>query len=95
MIHLIKNAKGKFDNPGVGKNGEYLQGTKQGFERRAGAIKNIRAQMKNLFQLPPDATILIQDDTGDKPVVLQLGYKTISKTELKPKKKYIPSKRGY
>jgi len=61
MIHLFKNKQGKFNIATIAnaRNQEYLSGTSQGFERRAGAIKNIRSHMKVWSAI----SITIQDDT--------------------------------
>lgn len=93
MIHLIKNAKGKFEAVSLAKNSEYLVGSKQGYDKIAGVIKCIRAQMKECFQIPTDGTILFQNDTTIEPGIWKLGYKTkVFMPDIKPKKKYTPSK---
>jgi len=61
MIHIIKNNAGKFEVVTISnsRSRQYLSGTNQGFERRSGSVKNIRAQMKvwGIY------LITVQDDT--------------------------------
>lgn len=88
MIHLIKNSQGKLEVITV-RNGNYIVGSRQGYETRAGAYGNIRAQMKSFGV----GVCQFQDDTLDKPVVFSLSVKGKPvATTGKPKKKYIQSK---
>lgn len=88
MLHLIKNAKGKFDVVTF-RNGNYIVGSKQGYETRSGAYGNMRAQMKTFGV----GVCQFQDDTLDKPVVFSLSLKGKPvATTGNPKKKYIVSK---
>src|SRR5690606_1811516 len=67
MVHLIKNKKGKFDLVTLSK-GKVLNVTNQGFERKAGAYKNLRAVNK-IFGVDH---CYFQDDTLLSPGVFLL-----------------------
>jgi len=88
MIHIIKNAKGKFDVVTIAGNGSFLSGSKQGFNRKAGAVKNIRAQMK-LFGA---TVIVVQDDTWFPSLMLTITTMETWYTEDKPGKCYVANK---
>jgi len=84
MIHIIKNAKGKFDVVTIAGNGSFLSGSKQGFNRKAGAIKNVRAHMK-LFGAN---TIAVQDDTSRPERIMVITLSQTWYTEDRPGKAY-------
>lgn len=86
MIHLFKNNAGKFEIAVV-NNGKYIVGSRQGYNRKAGAIGAI-ASIMNSFN--GNRTCVFQDDTFDTSKVFVLKYdKTIRElTNVKPKKKY-------
>jgi len=88
MIHIIKNTKGKFDVVNIARNGSFLSGSKQGFNRKAGAVKNIRAQMK-LFGA---TVIVVQDDTWFPSLMLTVTHTETWYTEDKPGKCYVLKK---
>lgn len=89
MLHIVRHSNKKFDVVGLGRSQEYLLGSKQGYERKSGCIKVIRATMKHCFDLSENWTIFIQDDTTPEPSVFELGYKIKTlHPELKAKKKY-------
>ena len=86
MLHIIKNQLGKFEVVLV-LNGRMINtSSPQQYERKAGAIKNIKAQMK--YWNP--TVKYVQDDTGAKSIILVV-YADKRKTEstnLPPLKKY-------
>jgi hypothetical protein len=90
MLHLFQHPKTGFFDVATVVNGNYIVGSNQGYERRSGALKNVKAQMK-VFEVE---TCYYQDDTGDKPVVMILlkNGKTAPAPDRKPKKKYSPAK---
>lgn len=88
MIHIIKNKAGKFDVVNIARNGNFLSGSKQGFNRKIGAVKNIRAHMK-LFGA---TVIVVQDDTWFPSMMLTITATETWFTEDKPGKCYVPKK---
>lgn len=93
MVHLIKNANGQFEVVTIGDNGEFLNGTRQGFERRAGAYTNMFATGEEWGNNGKDITF--QDDTLKTPKVFLLrklasGKLEANKLDMKPEKKYSP-----
>lgn len=89
MLHIIKNRKGKFELVAVAKNGDYLVGSKQGYERKAGVYKAIRSLMKMMGAF----VTLVQDDTTNESGVWSFTQKERTfKEDIKPSKKYSPKK---
>ena len=86
MLHIIKNQRGKFEVVLV-LNGRMINtSSPQQYERKAGAITNIKAQMK--YWNP--TVKYVQDDTLSKSFVIVV-YADKRKTELSelpPHKKY-------
>ena len=88
MLHIIKNQRGKFEVVLV-LNGRMINTSNpQQYERKAGAINNIKAQMKYWY---PTMVKYVQDDTGATPVIIVV-YADKRKTEqtdiTPPYKKY-------
>jgi len=84
MVHIIKNKAGKFDVVTTARNGSFLSGSKQGFNRKAGVIKNIRAQMKEFRS----SVVVAQDDTLKRPVIMIITPMDIEVTNDQPGRSY-------
>lgn len=91
MKHLVQNANKTFDVVTIAKNGEYLNGSNQGYERREGAFKNMRAVMKE----DGLTHTYFQDDTEPGEVVVYKLEKSGRPlfTSQKPQKRYVPGKK--
>lgn len=89
MIHIYKNSKGKYEVAVVSKNGNYVLGSKQGYERKRGAYTAIRSAMKAF----DSAAALFQDDTLLKPEIFVIDSSSIHPPifKIKPSKPYTPS----
>jgi len=93
FCHQSGKLKGKYDFAFV-KNGRYICGSNQGYERRGGVYKAIISIMDSVFSCSYLVyTTLIQDDTFKIPVVFKLNDDGVLMEikGLKPKKKYTPS----
>lgn len=87
MLHIVQHPKTKkLEVVSIAKNGEFLSGTRQGFESKPMAIKHIRAEMKNYDTL----STYFQDDTGEVSVVYYIpATGRVVPQPNKPKPKYI------
>jgi uncharacterized protein YegP (UPF0339 family) len=89
MLHIIKNRKGKFEVVLV-RNGKMVNtSSPQQYERKAGAITNIRSQLKYF-----GASLKYVQDDSCSPSVLIVVYADKRKpepTQLVPKKRYMQS----
>lgn len=95
MLHIVKRPNGKFEVVALDSRSGLLNSTyPQGYDNKAGCIKEIRSTMKNCYSKKPDETILIQDDTTIEPGVWEVGFKAkIFRPDIKPKKKYVFNKK--
>jgi uncharacterized protein YegP (UPF0339 family) len=95
MLHIVQHPKTKkFELVAVSKNGNYLMGSKQGYEKKQAVYKAIRSLIKDCFVAIGGADVLVQDDT-----TTESGVWAFSLTErkfmpdVKPKPKYILNKK--
>lgn len=89
MWHIYRNPSNKklFEVAFVSK-GKYIVGTRQGYAKKASACRAIVSAVN------PTGSILVQDDTGDRPVLKYIhhdGSLSLS-VSTKAGKKYIPNK---
>lgn len=88
MIQLIRRKSGKFDWVETAENGELLIETRQGFEKRQGAYKNLISRIMNGYWLPDKALTFVcfQDNTGIKPVIklISIHSGTVKNWDLEP-----------
>jgi hypothetical protein len=95
MIHLFKHSKGKlkgkFDIALVVR-GKYIVGSNQGYERKSGCYNAMIAICRTLPVVGRLGSCKFQDDTFDKPLVVDLdaGNKMTFSSTKKPTKKYQP-----
>lgn len=94
MLHIIQHPKSKkYELVAVAKNGDYLVGSNQGYEKKAGVYKAIRSLIKSCFAPLGGASIFIQDDTTTQPGVWAISlFDRVFQPDVKPSKKYTPSK---
>jgi hypothetical protein len=90
MWHLFKNNQQLFEFAFINK-GNYIAGTRQGYENRSGALKSLNTLVRKPSLGMYFAGILVQDDTGEKSQVIAL-YKDNKQvlTNNKPGKRYKP-----
>ena len=86
-IHLIRNSKKLFDLRIV-MNGNLALHSNQGYERKAGCYKVIRAMAKSMGQ----PMILFQDDTFETPQIWRIMGKSVEYMKDSRKKKYSATK---
>lgn len=86
MWHLFKNNQKLFEFAFISK-GEYIAGTRQGYENRSDALSalNHLARKSIIYY----GSILVQDDTGKEPIVIALFPRERQvMTKNKPSKPY-------
>lgn len=89
MIHIAKKNK-RFYVSNVSRNHEAVSASQpRGLGTRKGVIKNIRAHMK-LYGTSAVNGVLVQDDTAEPSVVLQVTHGGVTRTTKKPGKPYVP-----
>jgi hypothetical protein len=85
MVHLSKS-QGKFHIVVLAMNYNVLAASQvAGITSRKGAFKNIRSLMRT-FGI---GLLMVQDNTGEKPVMLQVTNTSITITNTLPKKPYV------
>lgn len=96
MIHIFKHSDGTFDRATVRK-GKYIHGSNQGYKRKIDVLMTIVKDLSDVYAqvISNNVFTLVQDDTGDKPVLCTVNttkpYLVISKKQPKNMKKYIPN----
>lgn len=93
MWHLFKNNEGLFEFAFISK-GEYVAGTRQGYERRSKALSSLYTLInsaQNGRASRDGRWYTMQDDSGVKSVILSLGHKGKAIiTKERAGKPYIP-----
>lgn len=88
MWHLFKNKKKQYEFAFISK-GDYIAGTRQGYENRFDALKSLNYLVRKPVPSATFAGILVQDDTGLIPVIISLYPKERQvMTTNKPSKPY-------
>lgn len=88
MIHIFKHSDGTFDRATVRK-GRYIHGSNQHYSKKSAVISSINIDRKDFYSIG----VYVQDDTGDKPILMYLSSIGFNKCDSQPKrmKKYIPN----
>jgi uncharacterized protein YegP (UPF0339 family) len=71
MWHLFRNKQKQFEFAFISK-GRYIAGTKQGYENRSDALSALNFLVRKPMPGGSFYAILVQDNTGEKPVVIAL-----------------------
>lgn len=90
MIHIVQHPKSKkYEVVCLSKNGQYIVGSKQGYEKKAGCYTAIKALIKSCFVSIGGAIVLYQDDTTIIPGVWSISTNERKFQEgIKPKRRY-------
>lgn len=95
MLHIVQHPKTKkFELVAISKNGNYLMGSRQGYEKKQDVVKAIRSLMKECFMAGFEKYALVQDDTTIEPGVWFFTQKEkCFLPDAKPEPKYILNKK--